>query len=47
MMHKYRALPAIFKQTLPISMDPKQDGFSFQAANIAATMEVSSSNSLL
>lgn len=40
MMHKYHALPPRFKQTLPVSMDQTQDRFSFQAANIAATMEV-------
>lgn len=40
MMHKYAALPARFKQTLPVSLDATQDRYSFQAANIAATMEL-------
>jgi len=40
MMHKYDSLPMRFRQTLPISMNQKEDLFSFQAANIAATMQV-------
>jgi len=40
MMHKYDSLPVRFRQTLPISMNQKEDLFSFQAANIAATIQV-------
>jgi hypothetical protein len=39
-MHKYEALPMRFRQTLPISRDPREDLFSFQAAHIAATIQV-------
>jgi hypothetical protein len=40
-MHKYESLPVRFRQTLPISLNQKEDLFSFQAANIAAAIQVS------
>lgn len=40
-MHKYENLPVRFRQTLPVSFNQKEDLFSFQAANIAATIQVS------
>jgi len=39
-MHKYEALPVRFRQTLPISLNQREDLFSFQAANIAAAIQV-------
>lgn len=43
-MHKYESLPVRFRQTLPISLNQKEDLFSFQAANIAAAIQVSAPN---
>jgi len=39
-MHKYESLPVRFRQTLPISLNQREDLFSFQAANIAAAIQV-------
>lgn len=39
-MGAYASLPDIFKTTRPITGDLRQDLFSFQAANIAATMQL-------
>src|SRR5690348_2025475 len=33
-------LPLLFKETQPITFDTKQDRYSFQAANIAATIQL-------
>ncbi|KAI6833406.1 hypothetical protein KC332_g1583 [Hortaea werneckii] len=39
-MAMYEELPAIFKSTQPITNDPRDTLFGFQAANIAATMQL-------
>ena len=39
-MDMYKNLPPQFKSTQPVTQDPKQDRFGFQAANIAATVQL-------
>ena len=39
-MHMYTDLPQHFKRTEPITFDPKVDRYGFQAANIAATVQL-------
>lgn len=39
-MTLYTALPQRFKETPAITLDLAEDRYSFQAANIAATMQV-------
>ncbi len=39
-MHMYANLPQCFKQTRPITFNHTEDRYSFQAANIAATVQL-------
>lgn len=39
-MSLYAQLPQRFKETRPITVDPTEDRYSFQAANIVATLQV-------
>lgn len=39
-MSMYAQLPQRFKETRPITADPAEDRYSFQSANIVATLQV-------